>query len=48
MGQLLEEIIYRQKFYITTELKCTFKRSNNTGKSAIDLTFVTGLENVQK
>ena len=47
MGQLLEDIINRQKFYITTELPLTFKDPNNIGKRIIRLTFVRGLKNVQ-
>ena len=47
MGQLLEDIINRHEFYITTELPFTFKRSNNTGKKIIDLTSVRSLKNVQ-
>ena len=47
MGQLMEDIINRQKFYITTELQLTFKDSNNTGKRIIHLNFVRGLKNVQ-
>ena len=46
MGQLLEDLISIHK-HITTELPYTFKRSNNTGKSTIDLSFVKGLKNVQ-
>ena len=47
MGQLLENIISRHKLYITTELPCTFKKSNNNGKVTIDLTFVRDFKNAQ-
>ena len=47
MGQLLEDIINRPKLHITTKLPYTFKRSNNTGKSTLDLTLVRSLKNVQ-
>ena len=44
MRQLLEDIIKRLELYIITELPYTFKRSSNTGKSTVDLTFVRGLK----
>lgn len=47
MEQLLENIIKRHRLYITTELLQTFKRSDNTGKRTIDLTFIRGLKNVK-
>ena len=51
MVQLLDDIINRHKLYIITKyhhrITITFKRSNNTGKSTINLTFVRGLKNVQ-
>ena len=46
MGQFLECMINRYELYITTELLYTSKRSNNSGKIRIDLTFVQGLKNV--
>ena len=47
MGQLLEDIINRHELYIAMELRYNFKRSKNTGKMTIDLTFVRGLKNLQ-
>ena len=47
MGKLLGELINRHELCITTELSYPFKRSNNTGKSTIDLTFIRSLKNLQ-
>ena len=47
MVQLPENMIIGYELYITTELPYTFKRSNNSGKIRIDLTFVKVLKNGQ-
>ena len=47
MVQLPENMINGYELYITTELPYTFKRSNNSGKIRIDLTFVKVLKNGQ-
>ena len=47
MGKTLEDIINRHGLNIATDVPCTFKRRDNSGKSTIYLTLTRGLKNVK-